>query len=249
MRRYAVQFDAASFYDQFALADGVSRFFCFRLPGRAARYTRLPMGFRPACSIAQAAMEVLADVGVAGVTAVVYIDNVLFTGDDESAVRCAAEVFKARCRSAAVTLNEEDGDVVPVFDFLGVEYDLSKQCMCNTAKTEAKLRAALAAMADPKPMTLRQLAAVFRSALLGATGVPAPAGSVFLGVGGVGERSLSVAPMEPFVALASRGLPRTWRRTTFSRRWWRNRWACGALFSPCVLRKQRRLRSTRIINR
>jgi hypothetical protein len=89
MKRYALQFDAASFYDQFALSPDVSEYFCFKSGGQSWRYTALPMGFRPACSVAQAAMMTLADVNVPGVSTFVYIDNVLFTGDDVACVLAA----------------------------------------------------------------------------------------------------------------------------------------------------------------
>ncbi len=161
MRRYGIQFDASSFYDQFELAPGVSRYFAFRVSGGARCYSRLPMGFRPACSIAQATMEVLADVGVEGVTAIVYIDNVLFTGDIKEDVARAGEIFKERCRTAQVTLNAEGDEIVDEFDFLGARYDLGARTARNTSKTQEKLAAALDVLAGPGPLSLRQLAAVF----------------------------------------------------------------------------------------
>ncbi|PHR97879.1 MAG: hypothetical protein COA68_12070 [Oceanobacter sp.] len=167
LRRYSAQFDASSFYDQFELSPEVAAFFAFRVrPGVFRRYTRLPMGFRPACSIAQAIMELLADVDVAGVQAFVYIDNVLFTGDDRDSVLEAGRRFRERGLQCNVTLNDPTvplADLVDatVFDFLGAEYDAVASTVRNTTKTEAKLRTALDVLSAPRPPTLRQLAAVF----------------------------------------------------------------------------------------
>lgn len=166
MKKYSMQFDASSFYDQFRLAPGVSAFFAFRgRDGIFRRYTRLPMGFRPACSVAQAVMAFLAEVGVEGVVAMVYIDNVLFTSDNKDALLEAGRRFRDRCAQCNVTLNEPGvalADlVVPGFDFLGVEYDLAARTCRNTAKTEEKLRAASAVLEGPSMITLRQMAAIF----------------------------------------------------------------------------------------
>ena len=167
LRRFSAQFDASSFYDQFELSAEVASFFAFQVrPGVYRRYTRLPMGFRPACSIAQAVMELLADVGVTGVQAFVYIDNVLFTGDDRAAVLEASRRFRERCLQCNVTLNDpaiplDDLVDVTVFDFLGAEYDAVARTARNTAKTETKLRAALDVLSAPRAPTIRQLAAVF----------------------------------------------------------------------------------------
>jgi hypothetical protein len=120
VRRYALQFDAAAFNDQFALALDVSEYFCFRSGGKSWRHTALPIGFRPACSVAQAAMMTLADVNVPGVSTFVYIDNVLFTGDDAACVLAAGAEFRRRCAAASVTVNESLPGPEEVFEFLGV---------------------------------------------------------------------------------------------------------------------------------
>lgn len=166
LKKYALQFDAAAFYDQFALSPGVSSFFSFRSrssPTGFARYSRLPMGFRPSCFVAQESMLALADLAPEGVTALVYIDNVLFTADDEDLLLRAGALFRSRCLTCGVTLNDPhlplESLVVPVQEFLGVEYDLESRTCRNTQKTVEKLHAARLALTNP--LSLRSLAAVF----------------------------------------------------------------------------------------
>jgi len=173
--RHAVQFDAAAFYDQFPLSPEVSAFFSLSTSTGTWRFARLPMGFRPACSIAQEAMQVLAAVNVPGVTAFVYIDNVLFTGDNEEDVIRAGEIFKARCASANVTLNDpEINDPPHVFDFLGVNYNLEDRTARNTEKTISKLQAAQDIITGGSPFSLRQVAAIFGILFYAQSVVPLP---------------------------------------------------------------------------
>lgn len=170
LKRYAIQFDASSFYDQFALAPAVQRMMGIKQTQGASAFTfsRLPMGFKPSCVVAQAAMTALADCSPDDTAwTAVYIDNVLFTADDQNTCAEFATRFLARAHEANITINDPPADihtaVTEDYDFLGAHYatlgpawtDWTRR---NTAKTVEKLEAAQGIIAGR--ITFRQLAAV-----------------------------------------------------------------------------------------
>lgn len=177
LRRYNIQFDAASFFDQFPLAWDVSRLMCIRADGKSYAYRTLPMGCRISCIVAQATLNALLDFDTtATVWRAGYIDNVLFTSDDRDAVIKHGETFVARCAHAGVTLNDAEKDVASrveqEFDFLGEHYNTTGAedtwTRKNTSKTVTKLRAA--SLAVTTRYTWRQLAA-FAGLLLFASSI------------------------------------------------------------------------------
>jgi len=226
---YALQFDAAAFYDQFPLSPSVSSFFSFVTPSGSWRYTRLPMGFRPACFIAQTAMEVLADVDVPGVKVFVYIDNVLFSSDCPSSLERAAAIFKERCSSANVTLNDEANDSRTAFSFLGVQYDTAARTAKNTTKTAEKLSVAqqivIASRPLHSPCSLRQVAAIFGILFWAQSIVPLP---LFRYFGAMQYfRSLPLLAVRTSWNAPAPPLPPTARQHLFS-------WLADAAALPCV---------------
>ncbi len=91
--------------------------------------------------------------------ALVYIDNVLFTGDDKEELIRAAQKFIDRCKKCGAILNDYSLEPVTSFEFLGVAYDLVARTVALTPKTREKLQACKEAL--HQQTTKRQLAAVF----------------------------------------------------------------------------------------
>ena len=137
-----VQFDFASYYDQFELAPGVSPSFCFKgRNGETFALSRLPMGFNMACAIAQSATWQLLNFPSRS-QVFTCIDNVAFCGEPET-VAHDVKLFLQRCSAVSATLNEWsptaiarltalEGDALtvevsklhqPSFSFLGVQYN------------------------------------------------------------------------------------------------------------------------------
>jgi hypothetical protein len=162
IRRWSIQFDFMSWYDQFSLTDEVASYFGVRHKRNTYRYRTLPMGFRPSCWIAQTAAEILARTGVE-VYCAIYIDNVLFSSDKQENVVEAARIFMQRCSEAGVRINDPDltleQRLQEKFDFLGVSYDCVARTARNTEKTMAKLRAARDQLVNKPVHSYRQTAA------------------------------------------------------------------------------------------
>jgi hypothetical protein len=169
--RYSIQFDAASFYDQFLFSKDVRRLFCVKTPRGILAYRTLPMGFRISCAIAQLTIEALLSFHMpSSVSSFGYIDNVLLTGDNLDELLRAASEFRARCQEVGVILNDPDIPLMDLvsqeFDFLGEHYDCrswDKRCWTrsNTSKTVEKLEAAADVLRSDRRYTFRQLAAVY----------------------------------------------------------------------------------------
>lgn len=98
--------DASSYFDQFPLADGVGRYFCFAdSHGVLYRLTALAMGQRQSTHIATALMRLLLAFDHPTVQVDIQTDNVRFVGDREDVI-AAVSTFCERCTAVGVVLNE-----------------------------------------------------------------------------------------------------------------------------------------------
>ena len=105
--KYSMHFDMKKFYYQFALPGSVSTFFPFRVNGVTYEMTRLPMGLKSACALAQTVIEFL--VSQAALDDVVwdaYIDNVKIASNKEANLQETARRFVEFCRKYNVTIGE-----------------------------------------------------------------------------------------------------------------------------------------------
>ena len=153
--RKCVQLDMAAFFFQFGLGDGVRPYFRFTANGELLQMTRMAMGQKHACSVAQACLKILA----AGLKTVriLYIDNIIFVDNDEQAIIKDVRKFIERCKQVGATLNEsidgtinDDDDSItammkPEQDILGVHLDFEARTKCSSAKTIGKIKDVLAA--------------------------------------------------------------------------------------------------------
>ena len=167
-----VQFDMKSCYDQFPLGENVRPFMCLLGPdGAVYALSRLAMGLRPACEVAQAALWFLLDFDRdERVTVDSYIDNIRFVGPREPTT-VAIRTFLERCEKAGVQLDRypasrNDEHICALDerqgDFLGEHYDYAKGTRCLTQKTIAKLEIVRDAVDFTKEVTLsaRQFSAL-----------------------------------------------------------------------------------------
>jgi hypothetical protein len=164
IQKYCIQFDFASWYDQFALEGDVPLFFGIKHRKKAYKFKTLPMGFRPSCLIAQVAAEILAQTGI-DIWSAIYIDNVMFSSDDRSLVIQAAKIFVQRCAEAGVVINDAhippEDRVETNFEFLGVRYDTESGTVTNSNKTFTKLAAVKSQLSEKTTHTFTQIAAYF----------------------------------------------------------------------------------------
>ena len=131
---HSVCLDMQQWFHQFPISQEVSMRMCFEHKGEIFRLTRLPMGMRQSCAIAQAALEVLTD----GLHAVNYIDNVKLTGTAEQCESDCA-VFLERCAFVGATVNPDDRTPRPNVEFLGLKLDHEAKTVAIGDKTLAKL--------------------------------------------------------------------------------------------------------------
>ena len=156
-----VQFDFASYYDQFKLGEEVSSHFCFKgRDNEVYALSRLPMGFSLACAIAQSATWQILNFPKQS-TPFTCIDNVAFAGTVEE-VWHDVKHFLQRCCQVKATLNDLSTQVLHHFlnsskeeqiqqirnwhqndfTFLGVRYDWSEQLRSISDKSIDKMQAA-----------------------------------------------------------------------------------------------------------
>jgi hypothetical protein len=164
LKKYVVDFDLSSWYDQFLLHPKVQRYFGIRTTKGTFVHRTLPMGFRPACLVAQTASEILGDLpDRERLFLAIYIDNFLISADTPEECIAAGNAFVERCRQAGAILNDNDipmeATVKQQFEFLGVKYDLVAETVQQSEKTIRKLEVVNEVMETQ--MTHRQVAAVF----------------------------------------------------------------------------------------
>jgi hypothetical protein len=154
---WSVQFDVKAWYDQLPLAEKIQRYFAF--DGKHC-LTTLPMGFRPACEVAQAISLALVDFELPkGVSVDVYIDNVRFVGNKDGVVEAGQEFVK-RCKFVGAVLDKEEAVPKQLDTFLGEEFDYVQKRRRLGEKTVEKVKYTKDTLLS-NSLTYRQVAAIF----------------------------------------------------------------------------------------
>lgn len=170
---FYTSYDASAYYDQFPLSAAVSSFFAVVRGSHSFRQMTLPMGFKPACEIAQCTSMALLDFPhPQGSTSRAYIDNFLFFATTLEGLQETVALFVARCASVGVVLNASEqvfstheciGACTASFDCLGERYSLIRQTRELTDATLAKLKAASSLLREQttEVVSARRMAALF----------------------------------------------------------------------------------------
>ena len=148
--------DQSSFFSQFGMSEDVQMHLCFMYEGEWYAWTRLPMGTRPACHVAQTTLDILAAESRKMVTVRTYIDNTKFSGNERVVLHEAVLTFILRCHKAKSKINgipyTEDGELPPTpilnewisqaigskGEFLGVELDHENKTVALSKKSVGK---------------------------------------------------------------------------------------------------------------
>ena len=145
---YVEELDGAAFFDAFEVNPEVASYQAFKSNGGTFVYTRMLMGVRYAVSIAQVAMEILAQKAVADakVTTQTNIDNVRFAGGTREQVREVTERFREIAASANIDITQPEQDTVDgwkagTHKWLGVMYDVNKKQVWLAKKSIDKIKA------------------------------------------------------------------------------------------------------------
>jgi hypothetical protein len=138
--QYGAAFDMRAWFHQFELAEAVREFYGFKVNHKWWQLLRLPMGARPSCALAQAAILALTRRASQFAKVFCYIDNVLFLGD-HSQVSKAIQCFLEDCGKVDAQINE-GGDTEPKqnIEYCGLLLDLHKKTIDVTPKVIAKLQ-------------------------------------------------------------------------------------------------------------
>lgn len=187
-RRYFAQFDAKSYYDQFELAPEIRKY--FGMGGRGLASACLPMGFRPACFVAQATSEALLSFDMVGVEACCYIDNFFFCSDSKDDLVNACRTFLDRCATVGVVLNSTDIAISEQFDALGEHFrvDVATRArndgngtveLASTAIDKIDLALGTLAYQDRENISFRRCAAIFGIAFYGSRVLSSPPSYAF----------------------------------------------------------------------
>ncbi|KAJ9449640.1 Retrovirus-related Pol polyprotein from transposon 17.6 [Diplonema papillatum] len=124
--RYAMQCDGKSYFYQFPLDAGISRYFGIGMKGRHMQMRALCMGWSWAPCIAQRASNVLVrGLGLA------WLDNFLVLGQTRGEAERRVAEFRGRIEEARVEVHPEGGgrlwEVTSRFVCVGVEFDLEAE--------------------------------------------------------------------------------------------------------------------------
>jgi len=139
--KYASLHDFSAFYDQISMDDCVRKYHGTRWKDKWIQPTVLPMGFRPACAVAQSLTWGIVEGLTAGTncTIITYIDNIGIFGTDATEVELVSKRLVQRCSEVGAKLNDQKVVVETAFDFLGVHYDLDTTTRQCTDKTHKKI--------------------------------------------------------------------------------------------------------------
>jgi len=135
---FGVTFDMASWYNQFVLSESVRTFYAFERGGNLWAPTRLPMGMRRSCELAQMATKIITRRASKYARTFVYLDNVLFLGTHAGTSK-AAEVFIEDARTVGASIN--DGAKIEITRepiFVGLKMNLVEKTSLPTSKVLAK---------------------------------------------------------------------------------------------------------------
>ena len=188
-QKYFCQFDAKAFYDQFLLDKEIRPYFGFGVKQLVS--SCLPMGFRPACFVAQATAEALLSFDMEGdVDSCCYIDNFYFSSNSKKDLIAACKVFLDRCAACGVQLNSTDITITEDFDALGERFRVDgatrglydgNGSVQLTDTTISKIEMALETLAfqDRENISYRRCAAIFGIAFYGSKVLSAPPSFAF----------------------------------------------------------------------
>ena len=131
---YAAALDMKCWFYQFVIDLSLGRCCGILYKGKRYRMKRLPMGLKHAVFIAQAVLRCLADTKVEGVTASMYIDNVMFAGNCPINVNKARAIFIERCRFINATIGDFGEEASTVVEFRGLKLDLGRKIVSMGSK-------------------------------------------------------------------------------------------------------------------
>jgi hypothetical protein len=158
----ARQLDMAAWFDQLPLADSIQQWFSVSAHGTNYVLTVIPMGYRPACVVAQGIVDcLLHPISLRHATAS-CVDNVIFFGT-ESSTAAAVKWFLSRCQHIGAMVKDACPEFTTTYDFLGERYSHGPNpTKTLTDKTWKKITFLQSWLNDitSRPRT-RQLMAVF----------------------------------------------------------------------------------------
>lgn len=147
---YFVQFDFASYYDQFEMNEEISKLQCFKKGRKYYRQVTAPMGQRQMVEVAHTATRKLTDFAGRECKTQAIIDNVIFVGGvegDPSPLVRDARQFVERVREVNGKLNDETEDLASLVqqsgDWGGVHLDLRARTVRVTQKVLDKIKESL----------------------------------------------------------------------------------------------------------
>ena len=156
----AAQFDFAAYFDQFALAPPIRKYFGIaRARDSDCNLCVLPMGFRPSCQVAQATTNTIMSVNEK-VDSASCVDNVLFLGSRDAVYKASKE-FIVRSSLVGAQLKDTTINITEEYDFLGEHYDHRNRTRCLTAKTAAKAAYVETFLLSKTSLRTKQLQAIF----------------------------------------------------------------------------------------
>ena len=144
---HVISLDMRSWFNQFPLHDDIRRFMAFKRNGNWYAPTRMPMGMRHSCLVAQVAIDILVARGRTLCQKVfTYLDNVLILGS-ELEVRSALLAILQDFDECSATVNDRialdalaNGTSIPTAqDFCGVRLDYTNRTAKVLEKTINKL--------------------------------------------------------------------------------------------------------------
>ena len=166
-------FDVKCMYYHFLLDDTVSeRFYRIKTPNGMSKFTRLPMGFKWATKIAQAAIRFLCR-GIVNVDVQLYIDNIMLSGSLAD-VHKARNVLLQRAEHYGFTLGEDSG-ALAVGTHRGIDFDFTRKTIKLNSSFVQKFQHRLHVAND----TWSDWRALLSSAIYGATALDIPLGKMF----------------------------------------------------------------------
>ena len=122
--KVAVAVDMKAWYFQFKLDPKVRKYFQYMVNGSLFQFCRLPMGFKNSGSIAHQTAVYLALISCEGLEVQfdVYIDNIIFFGNDATLVDQVLQRFKSHCNYYQCVIGEVS-DISTSITYRGVQMD------------------------------------------------------------------------------------------------------------------------------
>lgn len=122
----AIAIDMKAWYFQFMLSPKVRKYFQYKVESQLFQFTRLPMGFKNAGSIAHQTALYLAIISCAGLDIQfdVYVDNIIFFANDATIIAEALKRFKAHCNYYNCVVGEVS-EISPTITYRGIQLDFT----------------------------------------------------------------------------------------------------------------------------